>query len=491
MTFRSFLPIGLLSLLFLLLQAFAAGFVSYGIFADELYYLACARHLAAGYVDHPPLSIWILRALPVTGQSLLALRLAPALAGACTVFLTGLLARRLGGSPGAAFLAAACAAAMPVLQVVTGFYSMNAFELLIFVTLLLLLLEIQLTHRVELWPWVGLLVGLGVMNKHTMGLLSLVFVLAIVMDNWRITLRSGYFYLAGLVVAVVIAPNVYWIIEHDFISFEFYRNATVQKNIATSPVKGLIDQILATNPATLPVWALGLYASLRRKDLRPFGLAFLTILGVFLVSGSSRPDRIMSIYPIMFAVGAVTLSDVIRRILSVAVPLAGLFLAPISMPLLSPEPLGKFVRMLGVVPQIEKGKQTMLPQWFADRFGWEGVAKFVDTVIETLPPEERETVVVIAPWYGPAGAIELYSKTAPTVISGHNSYYLWGLPSQEMKTFVVIGYPVEALRKRFKSVEPAGFYMRPYSTDENVPVVLCRDPIAPLSEQWRELRRFN
>ncbi|MBL8018124.1 MAG: glycosyltransferase family 39 protein [Leptospirales bacterium] len=491
MTFRDFLPPGILSLVFLVLQAFAAGLVGYGIFADELYYLACARHLAAGYVDHPPLSIWILWALPVTGKSLLALRLAPALAGACTVFLTGLMARRLGGSPGAAFLAAACAAAMPVLQVVTGFYSMNAFELLIFVTLLLVLLEIQLSDRVQLWPWVGLLVGLGVMNKHTMGLLSLVFVLPIVLNKWRMTLKSGYFYLAGLVVAIVIAPNVYWIIEHDFISFEFYRNATIEKNIATSPVKGLIDQILATNPATLPVWAVGLYASFRRNELRPFGLAFIGILAVFLVSESSRPDRIMSIYPIMFAVGAVSLSDLIRRILSVVVPLAGLFFAPISMPLLSPEPLGKFVRMLGVVPQIEKGKQTMLPQWFADRFGWEDVAKIVDGVIETLPPGERETAVVIAPWYGPAGAIELYSKTAPTVVSGHNSYYLWGLPLREMKTFIVIGYPIEALRPRFKSVEPAGFYTRPYSTEENVPVVICRDPVAPLREQWRELRRFN
>jgi hypothetical protein len=29
----------------------------YGYFRDELYYLACSRHLAAGYVDQPPLSI--------------------------------------------------------------------------------------------------------------------------------------------------------------------------------------------------------------------------------------------------------------------------------------------------------------------------------------------------------------------------------------------------------------------------------------------------
>ena len=33
----------------------------YGYFRDELYYIACARHLAFGYVDQPPLSILLLR----------------------------------------------------------------------------------------------------------------------------------------------------------------------------------------------------------------------------------------------------------------------------------------------------------------------------------------------------------------------------------------------------------------------------------------------
>lgn len=26
----------------------------YGIFRDEMYYVACSKHLAWGYVDHPP-----------------------------------------------------------------------------------------------------------------------------------------------------------------------------------------------------------------------------------------------------------------------------------------------------------------------------------------------------------------------------------------------------------------------------------------------------
>ena len=33
----------------------------YGYHGDELYFLECGRHLAFGYVDHPPLVPWALR----------------------------------------------------------------------------------------------------------------------------------------------------------------------------------------------------------------------------------------------------------------------------------------------------------------------------------------------------------------------------------------------------------------------------------------------
>src|SRR5260370_13680246 len=70
----------------------------YGYFRDELYYIACGRHLAFGYVDQPPLSILLLRLSQLLlGDSLFAIRLLPALAGAATIALTGVIARELGG----------------------------------------------------------------------------------------------------------------------------------------------------------------------------------------------------------------------------------------------------------------------------------------------------------------------------------------------------------------------------------------------------------
>src|SRR5512139_1086986 len=87
----------------------------YGIFRDELYYLACADHLAWGYVDHPPLSIVVLAIVrALLGDSLHAIRLVPALAAGGTAILAASTARALGGAAFAQRLAAIAAALLPI-----------------------------------------------------------------------------------------------------------------------------------------------------------------------------------------------------------------------------------------------------------------------------------------------------------------------------------------------------------------------------------------
>src|SRR5512135_719971 len=70
----------------------------YGYFRDELYYIACSKHLAAGYVDQPPLSIFVMAATRfLLDDSVFAIRLVPALASGLSTAVLCLLVRRLGG----------------------------------------------------------------------------------------------------------------------------------------------------------------------------------------------------------------------------------------------------------------------------------------------------------------------------------------------------------------------------------------------------------
>jgi hypothetical protein len=78
----------------LVLHLATSGPFGCGFFVDELYFLACSEHLSWGFVDMPPLFpavTALVRAL--LGDSLLAVRLLPALSEAALVLLTGLLAR--------------------------------------------------------------------------------------------------------------------------------------------------------------------------------------------------------------------------------------------------------------------------------------------------------------------------------------------------------------------------------------------------------------
>src|SRR6476646_3077967 len=142
----------------------------YGYFRDELYYIACSRHLAFGYVDQPPFSILLLRLSQLfLGDSLFAIRLLPALAGAAIVALTGMIAREMGGRAWA--IALACAGSLCALfnLAVGNFFSMNAFEPLFWMGCVYLFVRIinGPAGAGTLWLWFGALLGLSLENKHS------------------------------------------------------------------------------------------------------------------------------------------------------------------------------------------------------------------------------------------------------------------------------------------------------------------------------------
>src|SRR6185437_3942843 len=142
---------------------------NYGYFIDELYYLACSRHLDWGYVDQPPLIAVLTRvARAVLGDSLQAIRLLPALAGAATVLLTGLIACELRGRRFAQALAALCVLVAPGFLGIDSFLSMNAYEGLIWTACAYILIRIINTGNQKLWIAFGILAGIGTENKYSM-----------------------------------------------------------------------------------------------------------------------------------------------------------------------------------------------------------------------------------------------------------------------------------------------------------------------------------
>ena len=139
---------------------------TYGIFRDELYYLACANRVQFGYVDHPPFSIYILSVWKsLFGEALFVIRIVPAIVTTATVFMIGLFTEKLGGGKVAIIIATTTYMLSPIFLGMNTFYSMNTFDFFFWITSAYIYLMIIQEEKQKLWIILGIVLGLGLLNK--------------------------------------------------------------------------------------------------------------------------------------------------------------------------------------------------------------------------------------------------------------------------------------------------------------------------------------
>ena len=485
----------------------------YGWFRDELYYVACGLRPAFGYVDHPPLVAWVARAVwDLSGGSHAALRLMSVLTGAAVVFLTGWLARELGGGRFAQGLTALCTLAAPVYLFLFHTFSMNPFDVLFWTLGAFVVARIIRTGQTgrtgngRLWLLFGLIAGLGLLNKHSILFFGFGVVVGLLLTPERRHLREPWLWLGGAIAAVLVLPHVIWQIQNGWPTAEFIHNATTYKNVPLSPFDFLVEQVMQMGPFAAPIWIAGLaWLLLGRegKAFRLFGWMYVAVLLV-LLSQSSKAYYLAPAYPVLFAAGGTAIEARLWQLRQgwLRPALAGLFLllvigggaigAPLVLPILSVPDLISYQKALGVEPSAgEKQELGDLPQHFADMHGWPEKMAEVARVYRSLPPEERAKAGIFADNYGEAGAIEILGRDQglPPVSSGHNSYFLWG-PQASGEVIIVLGSDEEDLRKGCPRLEKAGMarcdHCMPYEDD--LPVWICRD--VDLRKIWPRVKGY-
>lgn len=479
----------------------------YGIFTDELYFLAAGEHLAWGYVDMPPLTAalaWLARSL--FGESLFGIRLIPALLGAGLVLITAGIVRELGGRWFAQLLAGLAVLAAGVILMANSYMSMNSVEPLVWMGCAWLLIRMIKTGDTRLWLWFGLLAGVGLLNKHTMLFFGAAVVLGALLTPARKLLWSKWLALGGAIALTIFLPNLIWMVQHDFPMLELLANIRASgRNVALTPVEFMVQQVIMLNPATLPLWLAGLwYFFFHRegKAFRALGWAYLFVLaGLLLTDG--RVYYLAPVYPMLFAAGAVAFEGWLRgprlRWIGYAyaalIAVAGVLLAPMALPTLDPPAYVRYTRAMGMAPPaIENKASGELPQFFADRFGWPEMAEATAKAYFALPPEQRAKTAIYAENYGAAGAIDFYGPALglPKAISNHLNYWYWGPRDYTGESVLMLGVdPVEA-RQVFGKVQVVGRASHRYSMRyQNFPILLGTEPKVSLQEVWPELKNWN
>lgn len=479
----------------------------YGYFVDELYYLACSRHLDWGYVDQPPLIAlltWLWRS--VLGQSLPAIRLLPALAGVGEVLLTAAIARELGGNRFAQALAALAAFIAPGVLGGDGLLTMNAFEPLFWMGSAYLLIRLIKTQDEKLWIWFGVLAGFGLENKYSMLIFGAGLVLGLLLTPQRRLLASRWLWVGGAIAFLIFLPNLLWNVQHHFPFLELQANIRASgRDVPLGPVAFFTQEILLMHPLTLPIWLGGLWFYFGTAAGRPFraiGWAWIFAAAV-IATLSPRVYYLFPAFPVLFAAGGVLWEQVlaspratwIKFAYPVFMLLGGVVFAPLAIPLLPPETYIRYTKTLGLQqPAIETHELGPLPQIFADQFGWEGMAAAVAQVYNSLPPDVRAHTAIFAQSYGQAGAIDLFGPKfgLPPAISGHQSYFLWGPRGYTGDSMIVMDDSQEKLERLFTGVRKAGHVYDPYSMPYNhFDIYYCSGMRRPLPELWPRVKKWN
>jgi len=480
--------------------------IGYGYFRDEFYYILCGRFLDWGYVDHSPMVALQARLATILfGKSLVGLRLFSAMAGAGRVFLTGLIAWAMGGRRAAQFLAMLAVLIAPCYIGCDGYLSMNSFESLFWMGCILTVILIVKGASPKWWLMVGLCGGLGLQNKPSMTFFLVALVLGLLATAQRRLLWNRWFAAAVGLTILIALPNLLWQIRHRWPTLEFLQNGKMEgKNVIVSPPVFVLEQILTLHPLSVLIWGTGLvwlFASPRAKNSRWIGLTYLFFLAI-MIALHAKDYYLVPIYPMLFAAGGLAWEGTaehstarVWRISALATVLAvtAAIILPMASPILPPQQWIRYTQALHLTSKSqEKYASGPLPQFYADRFGWQEMVDQVTRAYTSLSPEDKATVGIYCSNYGEASAINFLGNGLPFAVSGQNNYYLWGPHGYTGEVMIVItGATLKEMQENYQSVEVVGEMDNPYSMGfEHRPIYLARGRKGNFSADWPDFKHY-
>jgi hypothetical protein len=406
----------------------------YGFHGDEMYYVVAGQHPAFGYVDQPPLTpLLSASSVALLGVSPTAVRILPALEMGLVVVLAALISRDLGGSRRAQVLAA-------VVTAVSGYLgaghldTTTSLDLLAWAVILWLLIRLLAGADRRLWLAVGVTAGIALENKDTILFLAAGLAVGLLLTRrWEIA-RSPWAWSAIAIAAVLWAPNLLWQAANGWPQLDMARAIASYADDNRAQVVPLLW--LFTGPLLFPVSLAGLLWFLVAKDARRWqsiGIAALVALGLVFLTGG-KAYYALGTTPAFMAAGANLVDRWFAR--GHAAPKAGVFAvaAVLSCALIA-------LLTLPVLP-LESFATSKLPEAIPDtanQVGWPEFVATVEGVVRALPSDERSRAVILTNDYSEASPLVLMGTDLPPVYSGHNSYWDWGPPPEDLTVVVHVG----------------------------------------------------
>jgi hypothetical protein len=236
------------------------------------------------------------------------------------------------------------------------------------------------------------------------------------------------------------------------------------------------------------------------------GWCYLVCYTVFFVL-HGKNYYLAPVYPMLLAAGAVVIEIGISRprltwlkpVIAVLLLANGAYLAPITIPILSPDAFLAYAKHLPFqLPVMEHSHaRAALPQWYADQFGWQEIVDETAVAWNRLTPDERknENCGIFGQDYGQAGAIDFLGRRhgLPRSLSGHQTWFLWGPRGYSGDCMIVLDDNRERLEELWQHVDFVGTSAaNPYALEQQIDVYICRGKkFDSLSAFWPQLKKWR
>jgi Dolichyl-phosphate-mannose-protein mannosyltransferase len=448
----------------LTMQAFAASRLE--LTFDEAYYTLWSRALAFGYLDHPPMVAYFIRAsTTLLGGSEFGVRaLSLALVGALPA-LIAYIAWRLFHSVETAAIAVLMWIASPLVMAGAAFATPDA-ALVVFWTLgLAALTELWRTAKTRWFIAMGLALGLMALSKFTAAFFAAGAALALVTTpSLRRSLRSPAPWAALILAAAIFSPFVLWNAGHGWATFVKQGGRAAANGFAPFYLVEFIGaQILLMNPLAFPAVAAAVAGVSWRAPAGPRSAEEARRLLVSTIAPAviyfvihALHDRVEGnwLAPILPA-GAILTGDWVERARGAGAGFervasrAALWAAPLAFAVMA---LAFFQTLTGILP-LGAADPTERLEGFRD------LARGVDARARA-----EGARFVLAQGYALASLLRYYGDVTIHVVQREERIRWIFEPSPPESLFASPGLAIIQsgarfefmLRERFRSVEPAG-----------------------------------
>ncbi|RBQ15015.1 hypothetical protein DP939_38185 [Spongiactinospora rosea] len=452
----------------------------YGYHRDELYFRLLGQSPAWGYFDQPPLTPLLARlSTGLFGDTIVGLRVVPALCAGALVLLGAAVARELGGRAGAQALAAA-GLGTGMFPLVAGHTLLTQSADFVFWTACVLCaLRALLRGDGRWWVAAGAVAGAATFNKHLIVLLitglatGLLVTAGLAVKGPRVVFADRWFWSGVVLAAVIASPNLVYQVANGWPQLTMA--AALSEPMNRIMFVPMLVALLSVGAFAIAV--VGWLWLRRGPQTRALAIATLVTILLGFASGG-RADYVAGSLIFAFAAGCVPVAAWMegraarRRTVWCGLLGGSLIGIAVALPLLPPP-------LLSVSPN-EVPRESV---------GWPRFAAQVAGVYRALPPE----TVVITANYGEAGALDKYAPDV-TVYSGHNELWYQGPPPRSARTAVFVGLPPERLRERFAQCAPAGAIDHGTGVaneEQGRPITVCSDPNTPWATAWPDYRHAD